>query len=96
LGTAHALDGSRLSLMRTFHNSYGVPASNLVRLHVKRHGTIGGFVAFAAQFFRTCFTHNAMVVDYGEFFASDTDNYSNFISGTSSTENDKVVEFIPS
>ncbi len=80
--------------MWPFHNSDGVTATNLVCLHVKCHGMIGGFVALTAQFFRPCFTHNSVIVDHGEFFASNADNYSNFICGTPSTENDEVMEFI--
>jgi hypothetical protein len=82
--------------MWTLYNSDRVPASYLICLHVKCHGTVGGFVAFATQFLGPCFTYNTVIIDYGEFLASNTDNYSNFIGRASSTENNKIMEFIPS
>ena len=91
LRSAHALDGGDLALMRTFHDGDGVPAPDLVRLDVEGHGTVGGLVPFASQFFGTCLAGDAVVVDDGEFLAANADDDSNFVCRTPTAEDNEVV-----
>ena len=94
LRPTHPLDGRHLPLVRTLHNGHAIPASNLIRLHIERHGPIGGLVALPAQFLRTGLAGDAVVVDDGEFLAADADDDADFIGGSAAGEDDEVVEFV--
>mmetsp|Transcript_6546 Transcript_6546/g.9582 ORF Transcript_6546/g.9582 Transcript_6546/m.9582 type:complete len:236 (+) Transcript_6546:1594-2301(+) len=80
--------------MRPLRHIHAVPHSDLVALHVQRHGPSAAAVALSPQLLRPHLPHDAVVVDHGELFPSHSDDHAHLVRGSAAAQHHEIVQFI--